>query len=66
MNEQQISHKIGPVTLAPSVLPHHGWTFFFAAFVSIGFVTFVSIGQAYILNENLKIPISQQGTISGN
>lgn len=29
-------------------------------------MTFVSIGQAYILNENLKIPVSKQGTISGN
>ncbi len=66
MSETQYLHKIGPVMLAPSVLPRHGWTFLYAAFVSIGLVTFVSIGQAYILNENLKIPTSQQGSISGN
>jgi MFS family permease len=59
-------HKIGPLQLAPSVLPGHAWTFFFSSFVSIGLLTFVSIGQAYILNENLKIPTSRQGTISGN
>jgi len=66
MNERTPLHKLGPVTLAPSVLPRHGWTFLYAAFVSIGLVTFVSIGQAYILNEHLRIPISRQGTISGN
>ncbi|NTW84164.1 MAG: MFS transporter [Chlorobiaceae bacterium] len=65
MNETP-NYKIGPITLAPSVLPRHGWTYLFAAFVSIGLITFVSIGQAYILNENLRIPTSQQGTISGN
>lgn len=58
--------SIGPIHLAPSILPGHAWTYFFASFVSIGLLTFVSIGQAYILNENLKIPTSQQGTISGN
>ncbi|KZK73985.1 MAG: MFS transporter [Pelodictyon luteolum] len=58
--------KIGPVILAPEVLPKNAWTFLYAAFVSIGLVTFVSIGQAYILNEHLHIPIDQQGTISGN
>jgi MFS family permease len=66
MKEKASSHKLGPVTLAPSVLPHHVWTYLFAAFFSIGLVTFVSIGQAYILNVHLKIPASQQGTISGN
>ena len=66
MNEKASLHKIGPVVLAPSVLPRHGLTFLFAAFASIGLITFVSIGQAYILNVQLKIPPSQQGTISGN
>ena len=66
MKEQEQCHRIGPVRLAPSILPQHGWTFLFSAFFSIGLVTFVSIGQAYILNENLKIPVSAQGTISGD
>ena len=66
MNKNTTHHKMGPITLAPSVLPRHALTYLYAAFVSIGLVTFVSIGQAYILNEHLKIPISQQGTISGN
>jgi MFS family permease len=66
MSEKESNNKLGPVTLAPSVLPRHAWTYLYAAFFSIGLVTFVSIGQAYILNVNLKIPTTQQGTISGN
>ncbi|TLU56072.1 MAG: MFS transporter [Chlorobium sp.] len=60
------SHSLGPIALAPSVLPRHGVAYLYAAFFSIGLVTFVSIGQAYILNENLKIPTSLQGAISGD
>jgi len=60
------SHSLGPIALAPSVLPRHGVAYLYAAFFSIGLVTFVSIGQAYILNVNLKIPTSLQGAISGN
>jgi len=66
MNNEALRHSIGPVTLAPSVLPRHALTYLYAAFFSIGLVTFVSIGQAYILNENLKIPTSLQGAISGD
>ncbi len=66
MKSSTEQHHLGPVILSPGVLPQHGWTFLYAAFVSIGLVTFVSIGQAYILNEHLKIPIAEQGTISGN
>jgi MFS family permease len=66
MNKEASRHSIGPVTLAPSVLPRHALTYLYAAFFSIGLVTFVSIGQSYILNENLKIPTSLQGAISGD
>ena len=66
MTNKTSNHSIGPITLAPSVLPHHALTYLYAAFFSIGLVTFVSIGQAYILNEHLKIPTSQQGAISGD
>jgi len=66
MPEQQELHRLGPVQLAPSILPRHAATFLFSAFFSIALVTFVSIGQAYILNENLKIPVAEQGTISGD
>jgi MFS family permease len=58
--------KIGHITLAPDVLPRHGWAFLGAAFLSIGLMTFIAIGQTYILNEHLNVPESEQGGISGN
>ncbi|NTU92178.1 MAG: MFS transporter, partial [Chlorobiaceae bacterium] len=44
-------HRIGPIELAPSIEPKHGWSFLTIAFFSISMITFVSIGQAYILNQ---------------
>lgn len=58
--------RIGPIWLAPGVLPHHGWSFLVAAFFSIGLMTFIAVGQTYVLNEHLKIPTSAQGSISGD
>jgi len=58
--------KLGPIVLAPDVLPRHGWAFLGAAFLSIGLMTFIAVGQTYILNEHLKVPESEQGGISGN
>jgi MFS family permease len=66
MDEPTLTRRIGPVELAPSVLPKQGWTFLAIAFFSISMITFVSIGQAYILNQNLGIPTHHQGTISGD
>ncbi|SIT69981.1 Predicted arabinose efflux permease, MFS family [Ectothiorhodosinus mongolicus] len=60
------SHRIGPIELAPGVRPIHGWTFMYGGFVSIGLLVFITIGQTYILNEHLNIPIEQQGTLSGD
>ncbi|EGV29938.1 major facilitator superfamily MFS_1 [Thiorhodococcus drewsii AZ1] len=60
------SYRIGPILLAPTILPRHGWTFLVAAFFSIGLMIFISIGQTYILNEHLGVPESIQGAISGN
>ena len=66
MQNVEKTHRIGPITLAPSVQPKHGWSFLVVAFFSISMVTFVSIGQAFILNQNLGIPQHLQGTISGD
>ena len=66
MHTENKPYKIGPIELAPSIQPHHAWTFFYAAFFSIGMITFLSIGQTYILNVHLGIPEKEQGTISGN
>ena len=66
MQAEKKTHKIGPIELAPSIRPYHAWTFFYAAFFSIGMITFLSIGQTYILNVHLNIPVSEQGAISGD
>ena len=58
-------HKLGPLTLAADVLPRHAWSFLGVAFLSIGLMIFVSVGQTYILNVNLGIPDDQQGGITG-
>ncbi len=66
MEQHTSPGRIGPVELAPSIRPKHGWNFLVIAFFSISMITFVSIGQAYILNQNLGIPPHLQGTISGD
>jgi len=66
MHQEHSTHRIGPIELAPSIRPYHAWTFFYAAFFSIGMITFLSIGQTYILNVHLGIPVSEQGAISGD
>jgi MFS family permease len=56
--------KFGPIVLAPDVLPRHAWAFLGAAFLSIGLMIFISVGQTYVLNVNLGIPDSEQGGIT--
>ncbi|MEC9487271.1 MAG: MFS transporter [Prosthecochloris sp.] len=66
MNTNSTNARIGPIELAPSIRRSNAWTFFYAAFFSIGIITFLSIGQTYILNVHLGIPENEQGAISGN
>lgn len=54
------------VWLAPDTFAANAWTLMYASFVTIGFLTLVNAGQAYVLNENLGVPRSEQGTITGN
>jgi MFS family permease len=58
------AHKLGPLQLAPDVLPRHAISFLVAAFLSIGLMIFISVGQTYVLNVNLGIPDSEQGAIT--
>ncbi len=61
---EHVSHRIGPIHLAPEVLPRHAWTFLLVAFFSIGLMTFIGVGQTYVLNAHLGVPQEQQGVIS--
>ena len=58
--------RFGPVWLLPGVSSVNTWALLLASFIGIGFLTFVNAGQAYILNEHLGIPRSEQGAITGN
>jgi len=66
MTSEPRPYRIGFITLAPGILPRHGWSLLAAAFFSIGLVTFIAIGQTYVLNAILKVPTTEQGSISGN
>ncbi|MBK1645966.1 MFS transporter [Thiocapsa imhoffii] len=66
MHDLDRTYHIGPIALAPTVLPRHGWSFLVVAFFSIGLMIFISIGQTYILNEHLGVPEAVQGSVSGN
>ena len=59
------THKLGPLQLAPDILPRHAWAFLGTAFLSIGLMTFIAVGQTYVLNVNLGVAESEQGGITG-
>jgi hypothetical protein len=60
------TRRFGPVRLLPSVTPTHVAVFLFIDLITIGFIVFVNISQAYLMNTKLAIPESIQGTISGD
>lgn len=66
MSDHTTTLRLGPLRLAPDVLPRHLWSFFATAFLSIGLMTFIAIGQTYVLNVNLGIPDDRQGGITGD
>lgn len=57
--------KLG-LWLVPGVTHANGWVLMYAAFVTIGLLTFVNNGQAFVMNAVLNIPANEQGTIAGN
>ncbi|WP_295445520.1 MFS transporter [uncultured Thiodictyon sp.] len=66
MTSESRQYRLGFLTLAPGILPRHAWSLLVAAFFSIGLMIFISVGQTYVLNALLKVPVEQQGSISGN
>lgn len=57
--------RLGPIWLMPGVTLLHFGTFMYASLVTMGVLVFINVGQAYVLSENLGLPISQFGQISG-
>ncbi|MEE8308695.1 MAG: MFS transporter [Gammaproteobacteria bacterium] len=56
---------LGFIRLTPGVMSSHAWTLLYGAFFTIGLLTFVGIGTPLILNQNLGIPLDQQGDVTG-
>ena len=53
------------IDLMDDVTAKNGWTLMYASFATIGFLTFINTGQAFVLNANLGLPRSEQGSVSG-
>jgi MFS family permease len=54
------------IGLAPGVTRGNMWTYVWAAYGTIGLLTFVAIGTPYVLNANLGIAAAVQGRITGD
>jgi MFS family permease len=60
------NHQLGPIKLAPGVLPRHVLCYLFAALISIGVYTYLVALTPYVLTVNLGLPESDHGRISGD
>lgn len=54
------------VWLLPGITRLNAVVFCYAAFATIGLLTFVSTGTALVLNANFGMPVGEQGTVSGD
>jgi MFS family permease len=66
MIDPSTSNKFLFVSLQPGITARNAMVFCYAAFATIGLLTFVSTGTALVLNANFGIPTTEQGTISGD
>jgi len=65
MNTEAATLKFGPIALSPGISRLNASAFMLASFITIGFMIFINIGNAYVLNENLGIPQREQGGVTG-
>ncbi len=57
--------RIGPLQMREGVSYKHISTLIFVSFFSIAMMNSVGIMQAYLFNEMLKIPVNEQGSLTG-
>ena len=57
--------KFGPFWLTPGVSRLNACTFFVSSFSFVTLVTFLNFVQPYILEEILRIPVGEQGSVTG-
>ena len=53
------------IDLADDITAKNAWTLMYASFATIGFLTFINAGQAFVLNANLDLPGNEQGRVTG-
>lgn len=66
MDIDRSCNRLGPIWLAPNISRFNAVTFLYASFVCIAFMTLINLLQAYVLTENLNVPQSDQGTLTGD
>jgi MFS family permease len=66
MNAPLPSHRIGPIQLAPGVLPSQVAIFVFVVVSALCVVTFLPMMQAFVFTEILKVPKAEHGRLQGN
>jgi len=60
------NERLGPIWLAPGISRGNCLTKFYAAFVSIGMLTGMSLLQSYVLTEHLGLKRGQTGAVAGD
>jgi len=58
--------RLGPFRFAPGWSRGNAATVWLASFFTIGLAAFISFLQPYLLNEVLRIPVAEQGRLTGN
>lgn len=58
--------SIGPIKLAPGVLPSQVAVFVFVVVSALCVVTFLPMMQAFVFTEILKVPKAEHGPLAGN
>jgi MFS family permease len=57
--------KFGPFWLTPGVSRLNACTYFVSSFTFVTLVTFLNFVQPYVLEEILRVPVEQQGAVTG-
>ncbi|MEO7385644.1 MAG: MFS transporter [Gammaproteobacteria bacterium] len=61
-----MNRRIGPIGLAPGILPRHVGAYLIGAFFSIALFSYLTSLTPYVLKVNLGLPEDQHGRLSGN
>ena len=58
--------RVGPIQLVPGITHGHLVTAIIASIATNCLMSFVNVVQPMVLTDNLAVPVSSQGTVSGN